>query len=142
MMGDIHQPLHVSDGSNYGGNSIKIPFPHISTNQANWSGRETNLHAIWDDELLVQDIYEMEDAKKTLKSSFVPHYHDWSVLAGALEKRLDGEWAANKTVWMAQMAGSRNEAKLREGLSIVAQESAEYSCKVAYNYANGTAVKE
>lgn len=147
MMGDIHQPLHVSDGSNYGGNSIKIPFPHISANEANWSGRETNLHAIWDDQLLVQDIYDtenakkIEDAKRKLKGGWVPNYHDWWVLADALEKRLDGEWAANKTVWQAEMAGSRNATKLREGLSIVAQESAAYSCKVAYNYADGSAVK-
>lgn len=142
MMGDIHQPLHVSDGSNRGGNTINIPFPHISTNKANWSGPATNLHAIWDDNLLVQDIYDMENAKKSLESSWVPNYHDWSVLSNALEKRIDGEWAANKSVWQAEMAGSRNETKLREGLSIVAQESAVYSCKVAYDYADGSAVKD
>jgi len=142
MMGDIHQPLHVADGSNRGGNMISIPNPHSSENKANWSGRATNLHAIWDDQLLVQDIYDRENAKKTLKSSWAPHYHDWSVLADVLEKRIDGEWAANKTVWQAEMAGSRNETKLREGLSIVAQESAFYSCKVAYHYANGSSVKE
>jgi len=142
MMGDVHQPLHVSEGSNEGGNAIKIPFPHISTNQANWSGHDTNLHAIWDDQLLVQDIYDMENGRKLMQSSWVPNYHDWWVLANALEKRMDSEWAANKTAWQAGMAGSRNETKLREALANVAQESAVYSCKVAYNYADGSAVQE
>ena len=38
---DAHQPLHVSYGSDKGGNLIKV----------RWRGEETNLHAVWDTQL-------------------------------------------------------------------------------------------
>lgn len=153
MVGDIHQPLHVSSGGNEGGNAIKIPFPHFSKLAANNTGRDTNLHAVWDENILVNDIYETEDEPTTFKAGsragkggggggkFVPDYHDWSVLASALEKRMDSTWAANKTAWQAVVTGSRDEATLRKGLTVVAQESAVFSCSHAYDYANGSAVQ-
>lgn len=141
MVGDIHQPLHVSSGDDWGGNKITIPFPHFSTIDANNSGRDTNLHAVWDESILVSDIYETEDSSTLKAGKYVPHYHDWSVLATALENRMDGEWAVNKTAWQATVTGARDESELRKGLTIVAQESAVDGCKYAYNYANGSAVK-
>jgi len=141
MMGDIHQPLHVSSGDNWGGNKISVPHPHFSTLEANNSGYPTNLHSVWDDKILVTDIYETEDGRR-LKAQYVPTYHDYTVLAEALEKRMEGEWAANKTAWQAIVTGSRDETTLRNGLTIVAQESAVRGCKYAYNYANGSAVKD
>lgn len=42
LMGDLHQPLHVGREEDYGGNKIKI----------SWFGVETNLHSLWDDELV------------------------------------------------------------------------------------------
>lgn len=141
MVGDIHQPLHVSTGDDWGGNKIKIPFPHFSAIEANNSGNDTNLHAVWDENILVSDIYEIEDNSSLLK--WVPHYHDWSVLANTLEKRMDsGDWVTQKTAWQATVTGSRDEATLRKGLSIVGQETAVAGCKYAYNYANGSAVKD
>ena len=41
-IGDLHQPLHISYAEDWGGNKIKI----------DWFGRETNLHKVWDVELL------------------------------------------------------------------------------------------
>lgn len=38
MVEDIHQPLHVGNGEDRGGNDIKIEY----------FGRATNLHALWD----------------------------------------------------------------------------------------------
>jgi len=40
--GDIHQPLHVSYGSDWGGNKIKVRY----------QGRNTNLHKVWDSGLI------------------------------------------------------------------------------------------
>ena len=37
LMGDIHQPLHIGFRHDYGGNSIRLDYPH-----------EHNLHTIWD----------------------------------------------------------------------------------------------
>lgn len=38
IIGDLHQPLHAGNGSDRGGNDVKIRF----------FGDDTNLHAIWD----------------------------------------------------------------------------------------------
>ncbi len=42
MVGDIHQPMHVSREEDLGGNKIKVL----------WFGQHTNLHSIWDESLI------------------------------------------------------------------------------------------
>ncbi len=42
LVGDIHQPLHAGRAEDRGGNSIKCT----------WFGEETNLHRIWDSEII------------------------------------------------------------------------------------------
>lgn len=43
MIGDIHQPLHVGNGEDLGGNRVGI----------NYMGRSTNLHSLWDTQMIV-----------------------------------------------------------------------------------------
>lgn len=38
IVGDLHQPLHVGDGTDRGGNDLKVKF----------FGKSTNLHSVWD----------------------------------------------------------------------------------------------
>ncbi len=42
LVGDIHQPLHLGNNSDIGGNKIKV----------DWFGKETNLHEVWDENLV------------------------------------------------------------------------------------------
>lgn len=42
LIGDLHQPLHVGNGLDRGGNNIKV----------NWFNEPTNIHAIWDTKLI------------------------------------------------------------------------------------------
>lgn len=42
FVGDVHQPLHVSPVGTRGGNDIKVQ----------WFGRATNLHSVWDSDLI------------------------------------------------------------------------------------------
>ena len=42
LVGDLHQPLHVSDNEDKGGNDTQVQF----------EGRATNLHKVWDGELI------------------------------------------------------------------------------------------
>lgn len=42
LVGDFHQPLHVGNGEDRGGNSVKIK----------WFGDNSNLHRIWDSEII------------------------------------------------------------------------------------------
>lgn len=47
LIGDLHQPLHVGNSEDKGGNTIKV-F---------WFGEQSNLHRVWDENLL--DSYQM-----------------------------------------------------------------------------------
>jgi len=42
LIGDLHQPLHVGNGIDRGGNDINVK----------WFGKSTNLHAVWDTDLI------------------------------------------------------------------------------------------
>jgi hypothetical protein len=42
FVGDIHQPLHVGCCNDHGGNQVKVK----------WFGKETNLHTIWDSNMI------------------------------------------------------------------------------------------
>lgn len=42
LVGDIHQPLHVGNGTDRGGNNVKIEFMY----------QKTNLHRVWDSDLI------------------------------------------------------------------------------------------
>jgi hypothetical protein len=42
LVGDIHQPLHVGNGEDKGGNDVKVE----------WFGSQTNLHSVWDSRMI------------------------------------------------------------------------------------------
>jgi hypothetical protein len=42
IVGDVHQPMHVSHKEDLGGNKINVQ----------WFGEATNLHAVWDEKLI------------------------------------------------------------------------------------------
>ncbi len=42
LVGDAHQPLHVGNGTDRGGNDVKV----------RWFGDSTNLHHVWDSEII------------------------------------------------------------------------------------------
>jgi len=42
LVGDIHQPLHVGNGKDRGGNDVKVQ----------WFGNDTNLHSVWDTKMI------------------------------------------------------------------------------------------
>ena len=42
LIGDLHQPLHVGNGKDRGGNDLRLK----------WFGNPTNLHRLWDTELI------------------------------------------------------------------------------------------
>ena len=59
MLGDLHQPLHVGLAEDRGGNTIKVK----------WFKTETNLHSIWDEELV-----DFEKLSFTEYSSYLNHF--------------------------------------------------------------------
>jgi hypothetical protein len=69
LVGDIHQPLHVGNGKDRGGNDVKVQ----------WFGNDTNLHSVWDTKMI--------DAKQYSYTEFA----DWINHAN---KTLVREWQA------------------------------------------------
>ena len=67
IIGDLHQPLHVGDGTDKGGNDVSVK----------WFGGKTNLHAVWDTELIDHQ-----------KLSYT-EYGDYLLLGLTEEKRSD-----------------------------------------------------
>jgi hypothetical protein len=45
LVGDLHQPLHVGKCCDRGGNDVKV----------SWFGKPTNLHAVWDSDLIDEE---------------------------------------------------------------------------------------
>ena len=56
LVGDLHQPLHVGYGSDKGGNSIHLTF----------LGESSNLHKVWDSEIIKAKHIYPEDCNKLL----------------------------------------------------------------------------
>lgn len=59
MTGDMHQPLHVGLAEDRGGNSIRVK----------WFKNESNLHSIWDEELI-----DFEKLSFSEYSNYLNHY--------------------------------------------------------------------
>ncbi len=59
MTGDLHQPLHVGLAEDRGGNSIRVK----------WFKTETNLHTIWDEELI-----DFEKLSFTEYANYLNHF--------------------------------------------------------------------
>ncbi len=80
LIGDLHQPLHVGYGSDRGGNDVKV----------NFLGKETNLHKLWDEDLIhSQRIdFQMCMKRKTELPEFKNEpYNETQIKNWALESR-------------------------------------------------------
>ena len=80
LIGDIHQPLHVGNGEDRGGNDLKIK----------WFGKNTNLHRIWDSEIIdYQDLSYTEYTKwiNDIGDDNIENYQNSNVREWALESK-------------------------------------------------------
>ena len=67
MTGDLHQPLHVGLAEDRGGNSIKVK----------WFKSETNLHAVWDEELVDFEKLSFSEYANYLNHFSIAEKKDW-----------------------------------------------------------------
>ena len=56
LVGDIHQPLHVGNGKDKGGNSVKVK----------WFYKSSNLHRIWDSEMIKSKEFSYSELVKLI----------------------------------------------------------------------------
>ena len=85
LVGDLHQPLHVGKCCDRGGNDVKVT----------WFGKPTNLHAVWDSQLV-------EDEQLS-----------FTELADKLERHMSEEdiinwWDSNPRDWIRESAEIRD----------------------------------
>jgi hypothetical protein len=86
LVGDLHQPLHVGKCCDRGGNDVKV----------SWFGKPTNLHAVWDSQLVDEE-----------QLSFTE-------LAAKLERHISnrdliGWWDINPRDWISESAQYREQ---------------------------------
>ena len=76
LVGDIHQPLHVGNGTDRGGNDTKVK----------WFGANTNLHSVWDSRMIDGRQYSYTElarrvnhtTKKEIKKLQKASVRDWA----------------------------------------------------------------
>ena len=54
LVGDLHQPLHAGYAQDKGGNSVDVSY----------AGKPTNLHKLWDSEIIFEEKISFNDCKK------------------------------------------------------------------------------
>ena len=62
LVGDLHQPLHVGKCCDRGGNDVKV----------SWFGKPTNLHAVWDSQLVDEEQYSFTELAAKLERHIAP----------------------------------------------------------------------
>ncbi|MEE4361535.1 MAG: S1/P1 nuclease [Pseudomonadales bacterium] len=85
LIGDLHQPLHVGNGSDRGGNDFQLRY----------FGQSTNLHRLWDSQLI--DRQQLS-------------YTEWTAwLDARITPALAAQWsAATPADWIAESAALRD----------------------------------
>src|SRR5580704_9364396 len=75
LVGDLHQPLHVTDNNDRGGNCVPL---HFGANS-----ETTNLHALWDSGILESFILErrltQDDFARQLDRRYRNNFQEWGI---------------------------------------------------------------
>ncbi|KAI9077405.1 hypothetical protein K1719_040608 [Acacia pycnantha] len=103
FIGDIHQPLHVGFTSDRGGNTIDV----------HWFTRKTNLHHVWDDNII-------ETAEQRFYDSNIDGFID------AIQQNITEEWSDQVGDWET-CDGSKTTCP-----NIYASEGIKAACEWAY----------
>jgi hypothetical protein len=85
IVGDLHQPLHNGKCCDRGGNDVKVT----------WFGKPTNLHAVWDSQLVDEEQLSFSELAAKLERHTSPQdVIDW--------------WDINPRDWMSESAEIRD----------------------------------
>ena len=86
LVGDLHQPLHVGKCCDKGGNDVKVT----------WFGKPTNLHAVWDSQLVDDEQLSFTElAAKLERHTSERDVIDW--------------WDINPRDWISESAQVRDQ---------------------------------
>ncbi len=85
LVGDLHQPLHAGKCCDKGGTDVKV----------SWFGKPTNLHAVWDFEIVDEERLSFTELAAKLER----HISDQDVIAW---------WNSSPRVWVGESAEIRD----------------------------------
>jgi hypothetical protein len=92
IVGDVHQPLHAGNGKDRGGNNVQVL----------WFGQPTNLHSVWDDELIEGQNLSYSEYSRRLSRQIGPQETiTW--------------WNADPLVWIAESTLIRGQIYPADG---------------------------
>lgn len=81
LIGDLHQPLHVGNGTDRGGNNVKLQ----------WFGEPSNLHRVWDTNMIASTDLSYTELSRWLDRGITPALRE--------------QWREpNPLVWIAESA--------------------------------------
>ncbi|MGY0408213.1 MAG: S1/P1 nuclease [Polaribacter sp.] len=93
FVGDLHQPLHIGQREDKGGNTIQVQ----------WFGKGTNLHAVWDTEMIEEwnmSYLELADNEKKLSKEQIK-----AIEKGTIEDWVNEVHQLTKEVYKSAKAG-------------------------------------
>ena len=83
LIGDLHQPLHVGNGTDRGGNDVRLE----------WFGERSNLHRVWDSEMIdskqlsfteLADFIDDGLSSELISEWQSSHWYDWAMESQAM----------------------------------------------------------
>jgi hypothetical protein len=90
LVGDLHQPMHVADRNDRGGNNLQLRYGRYDN---------TNLHQVWDSGLLSQGFRNENELLRDLERlANDPHSRDW--LNGRVEDWANESLAAGRRAYL------------------------------------------
>jgi hypothetical protein len=124
FMADLHQPLHVSNHDDRGGNEVKVT----------WQGRETNLHALWDTDLPRSWAVDEEDYLKGLRRStnrMSRARRDAAAAGSVIEWAMEGNRQATDVAYGARRSGNPGRDYLEAAGPVIDQAMIEAGLRLA-----------
>ena len=71
IVGDIHQPFHVSANGDRGGNDLKVT----------WFGQSSNIHRVWDEQMIEGQELSYTEYTKAINFTTAQQRNEWQKLA-------------------------------------------------------------
>lgn len=115
IVGDLHQPLHAGNGTDRGGNDVKVRF----------AGENTNLHSVWDTAIIEGQNLSYTEYAERLGQRITPQLTiKW--------------WSPDPLVWITESAALRDQIYP----SKPSTENEQISLGYEYQYQHLPAVEE
>ncbi|MEE4203829.1 MAG: S1/P1 nuclease [Halieaceae bacterium] len=98
MVGDLHQPMHLSFEEDWGGNKYRLSLPdHIKRLLHEDKRDQTNMHAVWDGYLLIYASGLADTSISQLTAQNLPeadgNYIDWANESLSLSRSIEVRYA-------------------------------------------------